>query len=109
MKHVQKLIAVFLTAILIATIALPIVSFAEVGVPNDHTTFEEFWDQMTDDEGNIDWKALPKVLFKAFVWIRIFEVIAGFFRDLFGPSSPETQVPETTVAAEVTTAAEALA
>lgn len=115
MKHLKKIIAVVLTAVLMSSLLLPIVSFAEAGVPGDHTTFDEFWEQMTDEDGNIDWTRLPKVLLKAFVWVRIFEVIANFFRNLFGLSTPEAEEPttaaaeETTVAAEVTTVAEVAA
>lgn len=118
MKHLKKIIAVVLTAVLMSSLLLPIVSFAEAGVPGDHTTFDEFWEQMTDEDGNIDWTRLPKVLLKAFVWVRIFEVIANFFRNLFGLSTPDTETPEettaavaeeTTVAAEVTTVAEVAA
>lgn len=98
MKHLKKVIAVLLTVIMLSSLALPVISYAEAGVPNDHTTFEEFWEQMTDEEGNIDWTKLPKVLFKAFVWIRLFEAIASFFRNLFGIGTPAEDVPETTTA-----------
>ncbi len=90
MKHLKKIIAVILTAILISSVALPIVSFAENGVPNDHTSFEDFWDQMTDDEGNVDWRQLPKTLFKVYFWVRLIEAISEFFRGIFGFVTPTT-------------------
>lgn len=108
MKHLKKIIAVVLTAVLISSLLLPVVSFAAGDVPGDHTSFEDFWGQMTDDEGNIDWKQLPKVLFKAFIWIRIFEAIGEFFRGIFGieipapeQPAPEEVVPEVTPAEAV--------
>ena len=84
MKHFRKLIAVILTVILTASIALPVVASAEADVPGDHTSFDEFWGQMTDDEGNVSWEKLPKSLFEIFFFVRFFEVIASFFRNLFG-------------------------
>lgn len=101
MKHLKKAVAVLLSAILISSLLLPVVCFAADNVPGDHTSFEEFWDGMTDDEGNVDWKKLPKVLFKTFLWIRIFEAIGEFFRNLFGIQTPE-QVPDVTIDPEVT-------
>ena len=84
MKHFRKLIAVILTVILTASIALPVVASAEADVAGDHTSFDEFWDQMTDDEGNVSWEKLPKSLFEIFFFVRIFEVISSFFTNLFG-------------------------
>ncbi len=84
MKQFRKIIAVMLTVILVSTLALPVVAFAEANVDGDHTSFDDFWGQMTDDEGNINWKKLPESLFKVFVFVRIFETIASFFRNLFG-------------------------
>lgn len=84
MKHFRKLIAVILTVVLTASIALPVVASAEANVPGDHTSFDDFWGQMTDDEGNVEWQKLPKTLFEIFFFVRFFEVIASFFRNLFG-------------------------
>lgn len=99
MKHFRKLIAVILTVVLTASIALPVVAFAEGEVAGDHTSFDDFWGQMTDDEGNVDWKKLPKTLFEAFFFIRLFEAIASFFRNLFGIEA-EVAPAETTVLEE---------
>lgn len=96
MKHFRKLIAVMLTVILVSSMALPVVAFAEGDVAGDHTSFDDFWGQMTDDEGNVDWKKLPETLFNVFVFVRIFEVIASFFRNLLGIEAPEAEVPATT-------------
>ncbi len=108
MKHFRKAIAVFLTVLMLSTVTFSVNSFAYTNVEdNDHTTFEDFWDELTDEDGNVDWTKLPKVLFKAFVAIRFFEVIIGIFRQIFGigtSSSTETATEaETTTAAEVTT------
>lgn len=104
MKHFKKAIAVFLTVLLLSTMALPTVAFAAGDVAGDHTSFDDFYGQMTDEEGNIDWRKLPETLFSAYIWIKLFEVIAGFFRNLFG-IEVETQVAETTVAEVVSTVA----
>ncbi len=95
MKKFRKLIAVILTVVLTASIALPVFASAEEErVDGDHTSFDEFWGNMTDDEGNVEWEKLPKALFDVFVFVRLFEAIAGFFRNLFGieaePVAPET-------------------
>lgn len=107
MKHLKKAIAVLLSALLISSLLLPVVCFAADTVPGDHTSFEDFWDSMTDDEGNVDWKKLPKILFKSFLWIRIFEAIGEFFRGIFGIVIPEP-IPDATapeeIVPEVTTA-----
>lgn len=106
MKHVKKFIAVLLTVILLSSLSLPLVAFAENNVAGDHTTFEDFWDQMTDEDGNIDWRLLPKNLFKAYIWIKLFEAIMEFFRGIFNIQIPEVTVPETSTSApeaEVTT------
>ncbi|MCD7774694.1 MAG: hypothetical protein LUG85_08300 [Clostridiales bacterium] len=105
MKHFRKAIAVFLTVLMLGAMMLPVTSFAYENVEdNDHTTFEEFWDMMTDDEGNVDWTQLPKVLLKAFVAVRFFEVLFGIIRQIFGLST-STDAETTTVAAEEVTAA----
>lgn len=109
MKHLKKIIAVILTAVLMSSLLLPVVVSAAGNVPGDHTTFEEFWEQMTDEEGNIDWKKLPKVLFKAFLWIRIFEAIGEFFRNIFGIEKPVEPEVTTEPVAEVVTTTEAVA
>ena len=93
MKQIKKVIAVLLTVLMLSSFALPVVSFAAAEATtaqNDHTSFEDFWEQMTGDDGEIDWAKLPKVLFKAFVMIRFVEVIIQFFRGLFGGSTAET-------------------
>lgn len=100
MKHLKKFIAVFLSVLMISTFALPVVSFA-AREPNDHTSFEDFWGQMTDEEGNVDWTKLPKVLFDAFFLIRLFEAIMQVIRNIFGLGN-DTEAPET----EVTTVIE---
>ena len=87
MKHFRKLIAVILTILLVSSIAVPVAS-AEGEVAGDHTSFDDFWGQMTDEEGNVNWRKLPEALFKIFFFVRVFEVIAGFFRDLFGIEAP---------------------
>ena len=84
MKHFRKLIAVILTVVLTASIALPVVASAEAGVDGDHTSFEDFWSQMTDEEGNVSWEKLPKALFEIFFFVRFFEVISSFIRNIFG-------------------------
>lgn len=107
MKHIKKFVAIILTAILISTVALPIVSFAAENVPGDHTSFEDFWNGLTDDEGNVDWRLLPKALFKVYFWVRLFEAITESLRKLLGIQLPEQPAPEdpapevTTVEAEV--------
>ncbi|MBR5233432.1 MAG: hypothetical protein IKW03_04410 [Clostridia bacterium] len=94
MKHFRKLIAVILTVVLTASIALPVFASAEERVDGDHTSFDEFWGNMTDEDGSIKWQELPKTLFDVFVFVRLFEVIAGYIRDFFGiekePAAPET-------------------
>lgn len=95
MKHFRKLIAVILTVVLTATIALPVFASAEERVDGDHTSFDEFWDNMTDEEGNVNWKELPKTLFDVFVFVRIFEYIADLIRDFFGIEK-DPYVEETT-------------
>jgi hypothetical protein len=95
MKQFRKLIAVILTVVLTASIALPVFASAEEErVDGDHTSFDEFWGNMTDDEGNVKWQELPKTLFDVFIFVRLFEVIADLFRDFFGiekePAAPET-------------------
>ncbi len=93
MKHFRKLIAVILTVVLTASIALPVFASAEE-VDGDHTSFEQFWDSMTDEDGSIKWEELPTALFDVFVFVRLFEVIADLFRDFFGiekePAAEET-------------------
>ena len=92
----KKFIAILLSVILVATFALPTVAFAtaeavedeviveeEVAVEeeNEHTTPEEFWNQMTNEDGSINWSALPKFLFNAALIITIFDYIATTFRN----------------------------
>ena len=84
MKHFKKIIAVMLTVILVSSLALPVFASAEANVDGDHTSFDEFWDEMTDDEGNVDWKKLPENLFNAYAFVEFFEAIIGFFRTLLG-------------------------
>lgn len=106
MKHIKKFVAIILTVILISTVTLPIVSFAAENVPGDHTSFEDFWNGLTDDEGNVDWRQLPKALFKVFFWVRLFEAISEAFRNLFGIQLPEQPAPEEPAPEVTTTAAE---
>ncbi len=93
MKTFRKVIAVILTLILTASIAMPVASAASGDELGDHTSFEDFWGQMTDEEGNIQWKKLPEVLFKVFFFVRLFEVIAEWVRGIFGIEvAPESEV-----------------
>ena len=94
MKKFRKLIAIILTVVLSASIALPVFASAE-DVDGDHTSFDEFWNNMTDEDGSVKWQELPKTLFDVFVFVRIFEVIADLFRDFFGIEK-EPAVEETT-------------
>ncbi len=102
MKKFRKIIAVILSLILTASIAMPVASAAgdELG---DHTTFEDFWGQMTDEEGNINWKNLPQVLFEVFFFVRLFEVIAEWFRGIFGITT-DSETPETETLEDVSIA-----
>ena len=93
MKKFRKLIAIILTVVLSASIALPVFASAEE-VDGDHTSFEDFMGNMTDEDGSIKWQELPGALFDVFVFVRLFEVIADLFRDFFGiekePAAEET-------------------
>lgn len=95
MKKFRKLIAVILTVVLTASIALPVFASAEERVDGDHTSFDEFWNNMTNEDGSIKWQELPKTLFDVFVFVRIFEAIADLFRDFFGIEK-DPYVEETT-------------
>lgn len=105
MKHIKKYVAIILSVVLMSTLLLPITCFAAGDSERgDHTTFEEFWAEMTNEDGSINWRKLPDFLFKAFFLIRLFEMIGEFFRGLFGGNSePAPEV--TTVAPETTTEA----
>lgn len=90
----KKFIAVLLTVLLVSSLALPTVAFAagevvdapvaeEGPVDNDHTTPEEFWDMMTNEDGSVNWKELPKALFNAALIVTLFEIIANAIRESF--------------------------
>ena len=109
MKRINKFLAVILSIVCLFSVLVPAVAFAEDAEPAEetttkavynpedqydfenplpaHPTIDDVWDYVTDgtgDTANIDWKKLPKAFLDIFKYIRIFEVISNFIRNLFG-------------------------
>ncbi len=92
MKTLKKSIAILLSFVLAFSLAVPafaeddalldsfIATDAETG---DHTTPDEFWDEMTDDNGNIQIENLPFYLVVPYLMTYLFETLVGYFRDFF--------------------------